>query len=344
MRWVLPEASKKSVKRAGEILIDKESTEEQKLNAMEILSNWRAAHAYPMHAVLMFLRRKSLEVDNSSIVVQRLKRTPSIVRKLKRYPQMKLHRMQDISGCRSVVKSVKKAEELSLSIINSRTRHNLHKIDNYIENPKASGYRSIHLVYKYNGDKHNYKDFFVEIQLRSRIQHAWATAVEIVDAFTKQALKSSHGKQDWIDFFRYVSCQFSILESRPKIKELSNADTLPRLISLEKKLNAIARFKAFAVSAQYMTKKNDNKSDFFLLELDSKKNEILVSQYSTDELNIATEKYLEKENRARHENEYDVVLVAAKSVHDLKTAYPNYFADSKEFLKFLDQAMTVKAI
>jgi len=307
---------------------------------MDILSNWRAAHAYPMHAVLIFLRRKSAEIDKSSIVVQRLKRTPSIVRKLKRFPQMKLHRMQDISGCRSVVKSVKNVEELSKSIIHSRTRHTLHKVDNYIDAPKQSGYRSIHLVYKYNGGKHEYQDFFVEIQLRSRIQHAWATAVEIVDAFTKQALKASQGMQDWIDFFRYVSCEFSILESRPKIKELSNANTLPRLISLEEKLNAVARLRAFAVSAQYVTRKKDNKSDFFLLELDSKKNEILVGQYATGELNKATEKYLERENRARHEKEYDVVLVSAKSVHDLKAAYPNYFADSKEFLKYLNRAIT----
>ncbi len=66
---------------------------------------------------------------------------------------MKLHRMQDIAGCRSVVKTAKQAENLSDSIRTSRTRHILHKVNNYIAEPKSSGYRGIHLIYKYNGEK-----------------------------------------------------------------------------------------------------------------------------------------------------------------------------------------------
>ena len=172
MRWVEPLNSKKKVKRAGEKLIGASVTFEQKMHAMDVLSNWRAAHAYPMHAILIVLRRKATEIDKSAIVVQRLKRTPSIIGKLKRFDKMKLHRMQDIGGCRAVVKSSKQAERLSKSFIDSKTRHKLHKVDNYISDPKESGYRGIHLVYKYNGRKIKFKDIFVEIQLRSRIQHS----------------------------------------------------------------------------------------------------------------------------------------------------------------------------
>ena len=40
------------------------------------------------------------KIDKKHIVVSRLKRTPSIVSKLKRFDKMKLRNMQDIAGCR----------------------------------------------------------------------------------------------------------------------------------------------------------------------------------------------------------------------------------------------------
>lgn len=76
--WTVAIYSKKAVMRAGECLIDPFVTNDQYSTAMDILSNWRAAHAYPMHSLLMMLRKKASSVDKKAIVVQRLKRTPSI--------------------------------------------------------------------------------------------------------------------------------------------------------------------------------------------------------------------------------------------------------------------------
>lgn len=323
--------------RAGECLIDPFATIDDTAAAMEVLSNWRAAHAYPMHSLLMMLRKKASSIDKQSVVVQRLKRTPSIVEKLSRYPEMKLHRMQDISGCRAIVSSVRNVERLSNAIIKSRTRHKLHKIDDYIKEPKETGYRGVHLVYKYNGDKKEYEDYFVELQLRSRIQHAWATAVEIIDTFTKQALKSSRGSQDWLDFFSYVAAEFAKLEKRPVGKNVGGVDTNFETKRLAKELNVAVRLQAFTVSANHITKKNDNKTDYFLLELHDNAKNIIVKQFTTAQFESATQQYLEKERLAKADNAYDVVLVAASSMHALRRAYPNYFADSKEFLRYLQR-------
>ncbi len=49
----------------------------------------------------------------------------------------------------------------------------------------------------------------IEVQLRTRLQHNWATAVETVGIFTGEALKSSQGNEDWQDFFRLVSTWFA---------------------------------------------------------------------------------------------------------------------------------------
>lgn len=95
--------SKKAVLRAGEMLIYNDAKTEDRWEALDVLSDWRAVHAYPTHALLILLRTSVLKVDGDAIIVRRLKRTPSILKKLARFPDMKLHRMQDIGGCRAVV-------------------------------------------------------------------------------------------------------------------------------------------------------------------------------------------------------------------------------------------------
>lgn len=335
MTWTKAEYSKKEVMRAGETLINAKSEVADREHAMNVLSNWRAAHAYPMHALLILLRKKSREINKNAVVVQRLKRTPSILYKLIRFPNMKLHRMQDISGCRAILNNVKDVEKLLNLIKESRTRNTLHKINNYIVEPKDTGYRGIHLIYKYGGEKIEYRDYFIELQIRSKIQHAWATAVEIVDTFTKQALKANLGNRDWLDFFRYVSAEFAKIEKRPVGEDVQNIDTRTELTRLTKKLNVIYKLNAFAISTNHITQAGNNKTDYFLLELTN--DAIHVSQYKTSDLELATRDYLKKETETQKNKTSDVVLVAATSMHALRSAYPNYFADSKEFLKYISQ-------
>ena len=45
--------------------------------------------------------------------------------------------------------------------------------------------------------------------------------------------------------------------------------------------------------------------------------------------------YSQVEKKIYGKKEYDVVLVGADNVVELKKAYPNYFADTKEFIKNL---------
>jgi Region found in RelA / SpoT proteins len=337
--WAISKYTKGEVTRAGRALIDLDATEEQRTLALDVMSSWRAAHAYPMQALLMMLRQKTILIDRNAVVVQRHKRAPSIISKLSRFPQMELSRMQDIGGCRAIVATVRDVEKLKLKINSSRTRHKLHREYDYISEPKETGYRGIHLTYKYNGAKTEYKDYFVELQLRSKIQHAWATAVEIVDTFTGQTLKSSKGKEDWLRFFRVASAEFSKLEKRPVGKDVKTIDTLAELRRLSTELNVVAKLNAFAVSANHITQRADGKTDYFLLELTEEGSTINITQYKTSEFNKATEAYLAREKQAKENTALDVVLVAASSMHALRNAYPNYFADSREFLKYMERSL-----
>src|SRR5690606_14571502 len=85
------------------------------------------------------------------------------------------------------------------------------RFKDYIKKPKEDGYRGYHLVGKFPDSSGSSR--LIEIQLRTTLQHDWATSVEIVDLFTNQALKSNQGKEEWKQSFADVSKQFAIMES-----------------------------------------------------------------------------------------------------------------------------------
>ena len=125
---------------------------------------------------------------------------------MRRFDRMNLARMQDLGGCRAVVNSVEKVRALVGLYEKSPIKHKLVGQDDYIAHPQASGYRGIHLVYRYYSDRSpTYNGLQIKLQLRSPLQHAWATAVETVVTFLRQALKASQGHADWLRFFSLMA-------------------------------------------------------------------------------------------------------------------------------------------
>ena len=106
---------------------------------------------------------------------------PTIIDKLKRYPNMKLTTMQDIGGVRAILNSVEDVYSLVSEYRESkRFAHELVDQKDYIQSPRDEDcYRSIHLIYRYrNSQAKNYNGLRIELQIRTRLQHLWATAVE----------------------------------------------------------------------------------------------------------------------------------------------------------------------
>lgn len=333
--------SKKAVRRAGDYFVN-ESDDlsgfdlDDFFKYFEIVENWRSSHAYPMQSMLGYFRSKAFFSDKNSIVVQRLKRTPSILDKLRREEGMKLDRMEDIGGCRIVVSSKQKVYDVKNLIIDGRTRNILHRERDYIKTPKESGYRGIHLVYIYSGAKEEYRKHKIELQIRSKVQHSWATAVEVVGTFTGQALKASKGHDAWLNFFKLTSIAFSDIENKTLVKNYASEDR-KTLIKYINKLGVLTRLKAFAVSTRHLSKETDGKTAYYLLTLEIDKSNIKIRKYSTSQLPAASEKYADLEKEFKDNSERDVVLVSASSIRSLKKAYPNYFADTSEFSKYLSR-------
>ena len=199
-RWAILSFSREEINKAGKLLALADSPDELPEESLVAIGNWRACHGWPLNTFKLWLLEKAKHLDNGSLVAQRLKRLKSIAQKLKRFPGIKLSQMQDIAGCRAILPTVKHVDGLVLKYRKSDIKHELIRMDDYIREPKASGYRGIHLIYRYFSDKNTtYNDLKVEVQLRSTAQHLWATAVETVGTFTQQALKSSTGKRIGLD-------------------------------------------------------------------------------------------------------------------------------------------------
>jgi len=333
---VIPLYSKERVKKAGSILINMDCSLEELNEALEVLNNWRSSHTYPVNTFQAGLRKKMKKMGIDGIVAQRLKRIPSIFSKLIRFKQMSLARMQDIGGLRAVVRTNKEVYMLRDSYVkSSKFDHILMMEKDYIDEPKESGYRGIHLVYKYSNHKIKlYDGLQIEIQIRNDIQHAWATAVETAGVFLDQALKSSVGNEDWLEFFCYASSCFAILEKSPTLtthRHMIPSQIFNRMLELESSLEVVKTLETYNSVLETLQDTN-NKTHYYLMRLDPSRQTIAIQGFEKDQLELATTDYLTQEKEAKEIPGIQVVLVAAQSLNALKKAYPNYFLDTGKFV------------
>lgn len=141
--------SNEQIKKAGKVLKDRNAYSTDDIEfAEDILTSWRIIHAPLINTFQANLRiRINRKYKGRGFVAQRLKRNESIVSKLKRLNNMKLSTMQDIAGLRVILTDIKSVIELAESLKSSKSKHNLIDFSDYINAPKESGYRSIHLIF-----------------------------------------------------------------------------------------------------------------------------------------------------------------------------------------------------
>lgn len=335
MAFAKPNFTRKEVSRAGSILISYDASVDQRIAAMETLNLWRSCHAYPINTFQATLRMRLKKVGGNHLVAQRLKRTPSIIKKLQLNTGMQMVRMQDIGGLRAVVDTLTQVRKLQNLYTKNSLTHELIGVDDYIKCPKSSGYRSLHLIYKYkNLDKPIYDGLCIEIQIRTKLQHAWATAVETIGTFLEQSLKSSEGSQVWLDYFKLVREAFAELEKSPMAKEYAHESPVKifRNVLLQtKQLDVKNKLTGFAVAANAI-KTEQSKGSYHLIILNAKLQSVVIQSFGKKRLDEANSKYIEVEqNNAENNSSIQVVLVSTNSIEALRKAYPNYFLDTRQF-------------
>lgn len=343
MAWTTRRYSRPKVDEAGRILIEP-SNEKALLRALSTTNTWRSLHNFPLNTFQVTLRKNADYIDKKSIVAQRIKRLSSIETKLRRFDWLTLSEMQDIGGCRAVVGSVSRVHELEELYRESNIKHELVDSDDYIKAPKKSGYRGVHLIYKYRSDrKKTYNGLKIEMQFRSPLQHAWATAVETVGTFVRQALKSSRGEPEWLRFFSLMGSVLALREGTAPVPNTpEDPEELRReLLEVEGVLAVRSRLSTYgsALRTIGLRTKGARAAHYFLMALDPKAGNVTVTGYRTNELPQASKDYLATERRLATTAGAEAVLVSVESTTALTRAYPNYFLDTRLFLRAVERAI-----
>lgn len=320
-------------------------------HAFAVANNWREAHAFPMHSVRGRLRYLIARVAPGGFTAARLKRMQAIRSKLMRQElNVALPELQDIAGCRVVVGSVAEARALAeLYIERAGDRGEEPREKDYIAAPKPDGYRCHHIIVKYRGEgeraAHNGRR--VEAQIRTRAQHAWATAVESVGMYRGEYLKGSKGDADWLSLFKLMSDEIADAEGCPvrsgaparteRIKEIRTLNSSLDAVGTLENLRHVIRWTAESVSPRSLP-------THFLIRYDRRARSVGVEAiYATAK---AVQMYREAEAEYNQSGEYgeDIVLVEVDKIESLKRAYPNYFLDVEHFTNLLRDVVHGRAM
>lgn len=326
---------------------------EERLATIKTIQGFREFHLYPLMLLKNHLVRTSSKVSGKTNVARRLKRLATIVNKLERSTldgvssnSIKLTRMQDIAGCRVIVNDLNKLKTLQKKLEKSASVHKIVKTRDYLI-PKESGYGGVHLVYScYEGqvEQHEWKKAKVEVQLRTELQHAWATSLEIIDTLEQINLKTSHeGHEKWRQFFSVAGRLVAHQETACVIDNQTELNNLRiELSHLSNELEVIAKIARYTLAINFTTnekasKKSKSGQGMFLVKMyhpnkEKKEIKVTVEFFRLKDSSIALE----------HLNEADLdeniaisALVSASDVRALKQAYPNYFGSTKQFVTFL---------
>ena len=331
-----PALSLNQIDKIGERLVDPDLIADHQafLDIHEKLWAWRVAHHYPLNGMHMTLRKRARKADEKAFTAQRLKRQESIVSKLARTTTgtMQLSQMQDIGGCRAVVRSMNGLRKLQELYENKPLRHSLRKKD-YTKEPRADGYRSVHLMYRFAGVGQSlpWDKMRIELQLRTQLQHAWATAVETVNAFTSQDLKHGNGSAEWTRFFSLMASANAMSEGTSLVPGTpsEHGKLVEEIKELENTLNVTHILQGFAAIAVQFERSPVN-ATWHVMELRPDDRRLTAYSFTKKEVQGAREK-LQNLEQSFAGTRNMAVMVAVSSMNELRKAYPNYFADTLAF-------------
>lgn len=339
-----------SIRKIGEKLREGiELTEEEKLE----FDNFREAHNIIIK--LFTIELKKVNFSKQHLTASRNKRIETIISKLCRPEKPKLDRIHDIAGTRIIFENIKSLEDYidileNTELVNFKEKINEDKNRyNYIKNPKLDGYRSIHKVFYYssnipystlNEKSFNLENKKIELQLRTRLQHIWATTVEIYDIINKSNIKTgTHNKLETKEglFFKKCSLVFEGIESNDVEKIKININEIFRdkdLVEIYNRLKGIKNIKNIQLPKTLgsdevfilITDLNKGKTTFFTtdpIEKNDKQDTFLIN---------ASYRRLEEKNT---KGEYILLLLTLGDIKKLKNVYPNYFLNTNEFISIL---------
>lgn len=304
------EFSRKSIDKLGKRL-----TTEKKDDDLNLLQEYRKTFERPLQKVFSVISQIN---KKDCIFAFRIKRLDSIIRKLQRFEnnsenrgnKMVLSNMIDIAGCRCIIEN--NDEKLQKRITEKfRKKLNICGERNWLKG-KDSGYKALHLYIKQDGKK-------IEFQIRTKVQHNWATLVEIIDVLFDKKLKEGEKYGELNEF----ECLYS------RVGSLTETEIL-RLVEIEqkyeifKKMCEIFKSNYLSVRKQWLNGKSQRENHYFVITTTNIGGDIRTSIEGYKEFNAAENNYFKKFQEDLGAN---IVLIYTNicDFEKISMAYSNYF-------------------
>lgn len=317
--------TKGEIRRAGEAIAKGVASRADE----QVLQEWRDCHAYVLNTFQQTLRRWIR--NRPYVLVQRLKRLNTVKDKLRTGRATDVATMNDLAGCRLIFPSV--PELISYrDEFHSKSRAEHHYLSggkfNYLGSPKATGYRGMHDVFRYNVQEppgEAWNGLRVEIQYRTQAQHAWATAVEISDLIDGERVKFDRGANVERERLFVLASEYIARNAenmKGALPELSDAQVLNELVGLEHKIGVFGRLRALSAGAPVIPKSKN----LVLCFSDS----LEIIPFRSGRQALARRNQIELDSP-----DLDVVYIRAEKPHEVAGAFRNYFRDAQGFLDLL---------
>ena len=301
-----------------------------------MVSDWRMTH---LPVLREFVEELTRYFDQRSISFafysQRVKRMTSIIEKLRNNSNMGLGGLQDIGGARFVFDDIEMLQLAKKELENFIPKgFSFVRQTDYIESPKTSGYRSIHYIYQYHSTNEEYDGLKIELQIRTRLQHSWAMAVETASLISRTSLKANiEDGSVWREFFKLVSAIFAQQEKCKVADEYTDythekyCSRYLEYIDTHKLLDQLSALRVTVNSQDISTEKQDG---FCVLSINFKEKQVSFRTYLSDEESIAASTFAQLEQTI--DSDEAVLLVSMAKMQEIREAYPSYFLDTQEFL------------
>ncbi|WP_263334897.1 RelA/SpoT domain-containing protein [Albidovulum salinarum] len=347
-----PPENKSAVRRAGVAIANGNAAPAD----YEIVDQWRASHGYVINTFQTWIKRHINKREHEVEFAQRLKRRNTVIDKLRRKNAAgdlliaDVSAMHDFAGCRMIFSTLEELtdfrEYMHSGAVSKNVKHELRydksKYD-YIEKPKFTGYRGIHDVYRHlprgserRENRKPWDGLLVEVQYRTRAQHAWATAVEISDLLDGERTKF---EMDQTKRGRFFSIASEVIARKHEnlvkaFQNLSTAELQQELQSLETELGILQRLSVLKQFEDEEKLQKHNVLNIFKREDGTPDLEVIPFRNAAEAINKATE----LENSGLSLN---AVYVRADKPKQLRSAYRNYFNDPIDFVEILQQEAEV---
>lgn len=319
--------------------------------ALDVAQQWRVQH-FPATGKCFEEVVVCAEQFEKAVAVYRLKRMASIIKKLQRPTQnFELGALDDIGGCRLIVETI---GDVYAAVEWLKDRMEIKTVKDYIKDPQNSGYRSCHVICKVPVGVSTYR---IEVQIRTRLQHLWATAVEAVGEIYDIEHKSPHvrkglrGEAVLRDrFLRLASRLFADEEGAAAVPDTpeSSDDVCNELRALAERTLLLDDLKVARNGVSVVCSNTDSENYFLLCLARELQFFDIVGYASFDE---AADMYFQTENpglfrgQIKENNEKsvlepgfdNVVLVHAQSVQQVRDSYLNYTLGVDQFVEHVER-------